>query len=74
MTHIPLKGGYLNTSTITIFCLKFISSKKFIYDLPSSLKIPVICNPLCARDYSDFHMVVKLLLQLCLLCSLLYSV
>lgn len=53
--------------TIKNFLLKFISSKKFISDLLASLKIPVICNPLCAKNYSNFHMVVKLLLQLCLL-------
>lgn len=73
---IPLKGGYFNVGAITKFYLEFMSFKKFIYDLLASLKIPVICNLLFARDYSDFHMVVKLLLQSCVLylCSLLYFV
>lgn len=53
--------------TIANFYLKFVSSKKFIYGLLAFLfLIPVICNHLCARDYSDFHMVEKLLLELCL--------
>lgn len=53
--------------TIANFYLKFVSSKKFIYDLLAFLfLIPVICNHLCARDYFDFHMVEKLLLELCL--------
>lgn len=73
---ISPKGRCFNMGTITNFYLKCIRSKKFISDLLASLKILVICNSLCARGYSDFYMVVKLLLQLCLLylCSLLHSV